>query len=223
MRETFHHKLEEINEDVILMGSLVQEAVYNSIEAFIEMNADLAQKVIDGDEKINESDISIEEKCIVLQAEHQPVAKDLRYLHSISIIIKYLERIGDLAVNISKIVKRLAREKRKYLDREIMDLLIEMGNLVKPELNGALESFKNKDIKLASKLGKSDDMVDEIQKMIFRKLFTSHKCSEEDIKFITNIVLASRYLERIGDQSVNIGQRVLYFLSGDYKVFHDGV
>ena len=223
MRETFHHKLEEINEDVILMGSLVQEAVYNSIEAFIEMNADLAQKVIDGDEKINESDISIEEKCIVLQAEHQPVAKDLRYLHSISIIIKHLERIGDLTVNISKIVKRLAREKKKYLDREIMDLLIEMGNLVKPELNRALESFKNKDIKLASKLGKSDDMVDEIQKMIFRELFAFHKFSEEDIKFVTNIVLASRYLERIGDQSVNIGQRVLYFLSGDYKVFHDNV
>ena len=223
MRETFHHKLEEINEDVILMGSLVQEAVYNSIEAFIEMNADLAQKVIDGDEKINESDISIEEKCIVLQAEHQPVAKDLRYLHSISIIIKHLERIGDLTVNISKIVKRLAREKKKYLDREIMDLLIEMGNLVKPELNRALESFKNKDIKLASKLGKSDDMVDEIQKMIFRKLFAFHKFSEEDIKFVTNSVLASRYLERIGDQSVNIGQRVLYFLSGDYKVFHDNV
>ncbi|PIU28176.1 MAG: phosphate transport system regulatory protein PhoU [Candidatus Hydromicrobium americanum] len=223
MRETFHHKLEEINEDVILMGSLVQEAVYNSIEAFIEMNADIAQKVIDGDEKINESDISIEEKCIVLQAEHQPVAKDLRYLHSISIIIKHLERIGDLTVNISKIVKRLAREKKKYLDKEIIDLLIEMGNLVKPELNRALESFKNKDLKLASKLGKSDDMVDEIQKMIFRKLFAFHKFSEEDIKFVTNIVLASRYLERIGDQSVNIGQRVLYFLSGDYKVFHDNV
>jgi len=223
MRETFHHKLEEINEDVILMGSLVQEAVYNSIEAFIEMNADIAQKVIDGDEKINESDISIEEKCIVLQAEHQPMAKDLRYLHSISIIIKHLERIGDLTVNISKIVKRLAREKKKYLDKEIIDLLIEMGNLVKPELNRALESFKNKDLKLASKLGKSDDMVDEIQKMIFRKLFAFHKFSEEDIKFVTNIVLASRYLERIGDQSVNIGQRVLYFLSGDYKVFHDNV
>ncbi|OFW53269.1 MAG: phosphate transport system regulatory protein PhoU [Actinobacteria bacterium RBG_13_35_12] len=223
MRETFHHKLEEINEDVILMGSLVQEAVYNSIEAFIEMNTDLAEKVINGDEKINESDILIEEKCIVLQAEHQPVAKDLRYLHSVSIIIKYLERIGDLAVNISKAVKRLAKEKKKYLDKEIMDLLVEMGNLVKPELNRALESFKNKDIKLASQLGKSDDMVDEIQKMIFRKLFSSHKCSEEDIKFITNIVLASRYLERIGDQSVNIGQRVLYFLSGDYRVFHDGV
>jgi phosphate transport system protein len=215
--------MNEITEDVIAMGSMAQEAVYNSIKAFIEMNTELAQTVIDKDERINESDISIEEKCIILQAEHQPVAVDLRYIHSISIIIKCLERIGDLAVNISKIVKRLAKEKKKYLDKEILDLLVEMGNLVKPELGRALESFKNKDLKSASKLGKSDDLVDEIQKMIFRKLFTSREASEENIKFITNIVLASRYLERIGDQSVNIGQRVLYFLSGDYKVFHDNV
>jgi len=223
VRRTFHQRLDEITEDVIAMGSLVQEAVYNSIKAFIEMSTELAQDVIEKDEKINEYDISIEEKCIVLQAEHQPVAIDLRYLHSISIIIKCLERIGDLSVNISKVARRLAKEKKKYLDKEIIDLIVEMGNLVKPELNRALESFKNKDVKLASKLGKSDDMVDEIQKMIFRKLFTSRECSEENIKFITNIVLASRYLERIGDQSVNIGQRVLYFLSGDYTVFHDNV
>lgn len=222
MRITFHQKLEDINHDVILMGSLVQEAVYNALEAFTEMNAELAQKVIDGDEKINESDISIEEKCIILQAEHQPVAKDLRYLHSISIIIKYLERIGDLAVNISKVVKKLSGEERKHPDREIIDLFNEMGNLVKSELNRAIESFKNKDVKLASKLGKSDDMVNEIHRMILEKLFSYHK-GKKDIKFVTNIVLASRYLERIGDQSVNIGERVLYFSSGDYKFFYDGV
>jgi len=221
MRKTFHQKLEEINQDVILMGSLVQEAVYNATEAFIEMNTNLAQKVIDGDEKIDERDISIEEKCIILQAEHQPVASDLRYLHSISIIIKYLERIGDLSVNISKIVKRLAGEKRNHLDKEIINLIVEMGNLVKSELNRAIESFKNRDVKLASKLGKSDEMIDEIQNIIFSKLF-SYRKSKEDIKFVTNVVLASRYLERIGDQSVNIGERVRYFLSGDYKVFHDG-
>jgi len=223
VRKTFHQKLDEITGDVVEMGNLVQEAVHNSIKAFLEMDTELAQDVVKKDEKINEYDISIEEKCIVLQAEHQPVAIDLRYLHSVSIIIKCLERIGDLSVNISKVARRLAKEKKKYLDKEIIDLIVEMGNLVKPELNRALESFKNKDVKLASKLGKSDDMVDEIQKMIFRKLFTSRECSEENIKFITNIVLASRYLERIGDQSVNIGQRVLYFLSGDYKVFHDNV
>lgn len=222
MRKTFHQRLDEINEDVLSMGSLVQEAVHNSIEAILEMNADLAQKVIDKDEKIDEYDILIEEKCIVLQAEHQPVARDLRLLHSISILIKNLERIGDLAVNISKIVKKLSEEKKKRLDKEIIALIVEMGNLVKPELNGALESFRKKDAKLASKLGKTDDTVDEIQKVIFRKLLTSNK-GKEDIKFVTNVALISRYLERIGDQAVNIGERVLFFLTGDYKVFHDDI
>jgi phosphate transport system protein len=185
------------------------------------MDPQMAEKVIADDEKINEYDIGIEEKCIVLQAEHQPVAVDLRFLHSVSILIKNLERIGDLAVNISKVVKRLSGEnEKKNVDKDIIDLLVEMGNLVKPELSRALEAFKNKDKKLAAKLGKSDDAVDELQKMVFRKLFTTHK-GEEDIKFVTNIALASRYLERIGDQSVNIGDRVMYFLTGDYTVFHD--
>ncbi len=221
MRKTFHQRLDEITDEVLVMGSLVQDAVHNSIEALMKMDQELADKIIKDDEKINEHDISIEEKCIVLQAEHQPVAVDLRFIHSISIIIKHIERIGDLAVNIGKIVKRLsAKEEKNNIDKEVMDLLVEMGNLVQPELARALEAFKNKDAKLASKLGKSDDAVDEIQKMIFKKLFTTHK-GEEDIKFVTNIALASRYLERIGDQSVNIGDRVLYFLTGDYSVFHD--
>jgi len=221
MRKTFHQRIDEITEDVLEMGSLVQDAVHDSIEALLKMNPQLAEKVIKNDEKVNEYDISIEEKCIVLQAEHQPVAVDLRFIHSISIIIKHLERIGDLAVNIGKIVKRLsAKEEKGNIDKEIIDLLVEMGNLVKPELARALEAFKNRDAKLASELGKSDDAVDEIQEIIFKKLFTTNK-GEEDIKFVTNIALASRYLERIGDQSVNIGDRVLYFLTGDYSVFHD--
>ncbi len=81
----------------------------------------------------------------MLQAEHQPVAVDLRFIHSISIIIKHLERIGDLAVNIGKIVKRLStKEEKSNIDKEIIDLLVEMGNLVEPELGKALEAFKNR-------------------------------------------------------------------------------
>ena len=221
MRKTFHQRIDEITEDVLEMGSLVQDAVHGSIEALLNMNPQLAEEVIKNDDRVNEYDISIEEKCIVLQAEHQPVAVDLRFLHSVSIIIKHLERIGDLAVNIGKVVKRLsAKEEKSHIDREVIELLVEMGNLVKPELARALEAFKNRDAKLASKLGKSDDAVDELQKLVFKKLFSSNK-GEEDIKFVTNIALASRYLERIGDQSVNIGDRVLYFLTGDYGVFHD--
>jgi len=220
VRKTFNDRLEEINQDVILMGNLVQEALYNAVKAFTEMDTDLAQKVIDGDEEINQRDMMIEEKCVILQAGFQPVARDLRYLHSVSIIIKNLERIGDLTVNISKIVRKLVREERKHPDKEVIDLYNEMGNIVKTELNKAIESFKNKDIKLALKLRKLDDMVNEIHKMLLKKLF-SYRKDEKDIEFVTNIVLASRYLERIGDQSVNIAERVMYFLSGDYKVLYD--
>jgi len=221
MRRIFYKKLDEINQDVVDMGSLVQDAVNDSLQAFLEMNVDLAKEVIKRDERINEYDISIEEKCIVIQAEHQPVAFDLRFLHSVSIIIKSLERIGDLAVNVARIIRRLSKDKeKKSLDKSTIDLLVEMGNLVKLELARALEAFKNRDAKLASRLGRSDDSVDKIQKMIFKKLFAAKK-EKEDIRFITDVALAGRYLERMGDQSVNIGDRVLYFLTGDYTVFHD--
>jgi phosphate transport system protein len=219
MRKTFHEQLNEITEDVISMGSLAQQSVHDSIEALVEMNSELAEKVIDGDRKIDDYDISIEEKCVILQAEYQPVAKDLRLLHSISIIIMHIERIGDLAVNIAKVVKRLAKGKIIKIEMDIIELLVEMGNLVKLELTKALISFKNKDVKLAAKLDKIDDAVDDIQKEVFKKLYSKAKYTE-DIKFIANVSLASRYLERIGDQSVNIGERVVFFLTGDYKIFH---
>ena len=77
MRKTFHQRLEEITDEVLVMGSLVQDAVHNSIEALMTMDQELADRIIKDDEKVNEHDISIEEKCIVLQAEHQPVAVDL--------------------------------------------------------------------------------------------------------------------------------------------------
>ncbi|MFO7929152.1 MAG: phosphate signaling complex protein PhoU [Candidatus Humimicrobiaceae bacterium] len=221
MRKTFHEHLQEVSEDVITMGSLVQDSVYNTIEALLEMNIDLAQKVIDDDVRIDEYDISIEEKSIVLQAEHQPVAKDLRLLHSINIIILHLERIGDLGVNISRIVKKLAKQEKKIHDREILDLLVEMGNLVKTILNRAIESFKNKDYKMAAKLDKIDSSVDDIQRMIFKKLYLTPSEDEDHVRFITNVSLASRYLERIGDQAVNIGERVQFLLTGEYKMFHE--
>jgi len=124
-------------------------------------------------------------------------------------------------VNVARIIRRLSKDKeKKSLDKSTIDLLVEMGNLVKLELARALEAFKNRDAKLASRLGRFDDSVDKIQKMIFKKLFAAKK-EKEDISSITNIALASRYLERMGDQSVNIGDRVLYFLTGDYTVFHD--
>jgi phosphate transport system protein len=220
MRKKFHRQIEKITKDVISMSDLAQSAVCDSVDSLIGYDTDLAQKVIDKDIKIDDYEIAIEETCIVLQAEYQPVAIDLRYLHSISNIIIHLERIGNLSVNIAKVTKRLAKLKTPYMDENIKELLVEMKNLVMMELSKSSGAFKDRDIKLASKLGKIDDEVDDIQKIIIKKLYTSDYGSKEATKIITNILLTSRYLERIGDHAVSISERVQYFLTGDYGVFH---
>jgi phosphate transport system protein len=220
MRETFNRQIEKITKNVISMSNLAQNAVCNSVNALVDYNTDLAQNVIDKDAKIDDYEISIEEKCIVLQAEYQPVAIDLRYLHSISNIIIHLERIGNLSVNIARVAKRLAKLKTPYLDKNIKELLVEMKNLVMLELSKSSAAFKDRDLESASKLGKIDDDVDDMQKVIIKKLYTSDYSSKESTKIITNILLTSRYMERIGDHAVSISERVQYFLTGDYRVFH---
>lgn len=220
MRKTFEQKLDEVTEDVIVMGSLVQNTVNDAINSLINGDVELAQKVIDGDTKIDDYDVLIEQKCMFIQAEHQPVAKDLRLIHSIYIIIIYLERIGDICVSIGKLTRRLYLEEKKQIKKEILDILIEMGSLVKTVLDKALKAFKNKDYKLATKLEQIDDAVDDIQKILYQKIYSIRAKDEDYVKLVTNISLASRYLERIGDNAVNVGDRVLYYLTGDFKSIH---
>ena len=220
MRKTFHEKLDEVTEDLIAMGSLVQNTVNDAINALINADVELAQKVIDNDSKIDDYDVMIEEKCMYIQAEHQPVAGDLRLIHSIYIIVIYVERIGDISVSIAKLAKRLYIEDKSKINKEIQDILIEMGNVVKQILDKALKAFKNKDAKLASRLEQMDDTIDNLQKTLYHRLYSTHSMDEEYIRMVTNMSLASRYLERIGDNSVNIGDRVVYYLTGDFKAIH---
>jgi len=220
MRKTLDEKLNEVSADILEMGSLIQDTVSDAIKAMVTGDIELAQKIIDNDSKVDDYDISIEEKCMYIQAEHQPVAGDLRLIHSIYIIVIYLERIGDIAVSIAKLVKRLYLQEKTPIHKNILDLLIEMGNVVKTILEKALKAFKNKDEKLASKLEQMDDTIDDLQKTLYQKLYSTHSQDEDYVRLVTNISLASRYLERIGDNSVYIGDRVVYFLTGDFKAIH---
>jgi phosphate transport system protein len=226
MIKKFHEKLQEIVNDVNYMGKLIQEAVENATRSLFEGDRELATKVVDGDDKIDELEIHIEEQCLIIQAEYQPFARDLRLINSINIIAIYMERIGDLAVNLAKITRRLEKHKAMFMTPEIMDLLKEMANIAKLILAKALKAFKNNDAKLAGKLGELDNEIDNVQKVLFKKLFASvvgntSLNNEEFALYLSNISLATRYLERIGDQSVNVGERVLIFLTGDYKILHD--
>ena len=228
MIKKFHEKLQEITKNVNHMGKLVQEAVEGAAASLTEDNPEIAQKVIDGDDRIDDLEMRIEQDCLFIHAEYQPFAKDLRLINSMNIIAIYLERIGDLAVNLAKITRRLEKHKAMFMTPEILDLVREMARLAKTVLATALKALKNHDAKLAARLEEIDTEVDEIQKVIFKKLFASVADNdeinrEEFALYLSNISLATRYLERIGDQSVNIGERVLIFLTGDYKYLHDDI
>lgn len=223
MRKVYYDKISEISKNVISMGNLASDAVLYSVKALLDSDPVMAQKVIDTDYKIDDYEILIEEKCIVLQAKHQPVATDLRYIHSISNIIIHLERIGDLSVNIAKIARNLSNLEIQYLDREMKELLQEMSNFVKSALNKAIKAFEKNDFKLASEIDKIDNAIDDIQKTIVKKLYHSVFNKKENINIIADLFLVARYLERIGDHSVSIGERVQYYLTGDYTVFHSDV
>jgi phosphate transport system protein len=220
MRKTFHEKLDEVKEDVVNMGSLIQGTVDDALKALVTADVELAEKVHTGDDRVDDYDIMIEEKCMYLQAEHQPVARDLRLIHSIYIIVIYLERIGDICVSISKLVIRLYQKEKRQISKPVLDMLMEMGNIVKTILDKALKAFKDKDEKLASRLEQIDDSIDDIQKSLYKKLYSVRTMDEDYIRLVTNISLVSRYIERIGDNAVNIGDRVVYYLTGDFKAIH---
>ncbi len=220
MRNTLDERLNEISGDILEMSSLIQDTVNNAMKAFVTGDVELAQKIIDNDTKVDDFDISIEEKCMYVQAEHQPVAGDLRFIHSVYLIVIYLERIGDIAVSISKLVKRLYLLEQRPIEKGLLDIIIEMGNIVQSILKKAHESFKDRDAKLALKLEKMDNTIDDLQKALYKKLYSTISKDEDYVKLVTNLSLMSRYIERIGDNSVNIGERVVYFLTGDFKAIH---
>jgi len=224
MRKAFYEQIDEIAKNVVLMANLAESAVHKAVNALIKADSAMAQKVIDGDQEIDNYEILIEEKCVILQAEYQPLARDLRYIHSVSNIIIHLERIGDLSVNIAKITRSLYKKNNMpCLENDMKELLLEMLKLAKSVLNKAIDAFKENNFKLATNIGIIDDAVDNIQKAIIQKLYSLPFKKKENIKIIAYISLVARYLERVGDHSVSIGERVQYYLTGNYRIFHDDV
>jgi phosphate transport system protein len=220
MSKTLEAKLDELSADILKMGNLIQDTVKDSIKAFITGDIELAQKIIENDTKIDDYDITIEEKCMYIQAEHQPVAGDLRFIHSIYLIVIYLERIGDITVSIAKLVKRLYLHGKRPIEKEVLDILVKMGNVVQSILEKALKSFSDRDAKLALRLESINVTMDGLQKSLYQRLYSKKSQDEDYVKLVTNMSLISRYIARIGENSVNIGERVAYFLTGDFKVIH---
>ncbi|MFW5855963.1 MAG: phosphate signaling complex protein PhoU, partial [Bacillota bacterium] len=166
MRRNFNNKLKNLKNEMLKMGSLVEETIYDSIEALKEQDLELAKQVIERDDQIDEYEVEIEEKCIQLIALQQPVARDLRTIIVISKVVTDLERIGDHASNIAHMVLEIGQAE---LIKPLIDVP-RMTDIVNRRLRESLNAFLEFDVEKAQEIAQEDEKVDQLDEQILREL-----------------------------------------------------
>jgi len=209
-RTTFYKYLKEVEEDVLTMGNMVVKAIERAIEALKKRDLTLAHQIIAHDAQINEQRFSIEDKCIGLIATQQPMTSDLRIIVAVLSIITELERIGDYAEGIAKIVIMIGDEAplKPLIDIPRMaEITIEM-------INTSLQSFATRDVELAKKAVSLDSVVDGLYDQVFRELLTFMMVDPKTTNRATRLIWVAHNLERAADRATNISERVVYTVTG---------
>lgn len=212
-RENYNHELEALRQDLMAMGKIVDQAIKQSVQALVDQDMTLARKVIDGDDAIDQMEENIEDKCMVLIARQQPLAKDLRVVGTGLKITTDLERMGDHATDMAEIVLRLEGQE---LMKPLIDIPL-MAEMAGKMLQDSLSSYVNLDISLAEKVCGDDDEVDHIYNRLFRELLTFMMEDPHKISQATQLLFAARYIERIADHATNIAEWTIYLATGQRK------
>jgi len=210
MKRHFDDELKELKERLLYMGSLVEERIYKSIKALVERNEEQCKEIIATDDLINDLQIEIDDRCLKLLALRQPIAIDLRFITAAMKINSDLERMGDLAVNISE--NSLSLLKQPQL-KPLIDIP-RMAQISQTMVKDSLDAFVRRDIELARKVLLMDDEVDGLKDQVFRELLTFMISDPQTIPRALNLILISRHLERIADHATNIAEDVIYMVLG---------
>ena len=213
MRESFRSFIRELEKEVMGMGEMVVAAINRSVDALKGRDMESAKKIIADDELINRRRWDIEEKCINLIALQQPVATDLREIIAILNIITDLERMGDYAEGIAKIVLMLGDEPPI---KPLIDIP-RMATLGVGMLKRSLDAFVNRDAAAARAICNEDDQVDVIYDQVYRELLTFMIEDPRTITKATCLIWAAHNLERIADRVTNICERIVYLATGSMQ------
>ncbi len=213
MREQYRQELKDLHAEVVDIFRAVTDSIKDSVNALLLGDIDLAQRVIDGDDAIDDRCLAVEERVLETIATQFPVARDLRLLQSLTFIAWHLERMGDLGGNIAKAAMRTAGRKGP---QTLYDLIQAQGNLVYRVLDATRGALEGRDLDLARRLPELDEPIDQLYKQFFRELARLH--DEEEIEWASAMILAGRYLERIADNSIDIGERIAFLITGEREV-----
>ncbi len=217
IRRHFHDELAQLEERLLEMGERAEVMVGMAVEALVNGDADLADRVIDADDPVDEIYLWVHQRWLEVMALQTPVAVDLRLMSALLHINVTLERMGDQAVNIAKITKAtVGLPTNDVIIREIQ----EMGDVVRPMIRTALTAFVQRDLAAALRLPEMDEPVDHLNRNMYREVVA---CGGDPrlLEWATRMMMVSRALERVGDQSVDIGEQVAFLLTGEFHELTD--
>ena len=213
MRTSFLSELKELKTDMLQMGAYIEEAIKNTMVALKRDDLIMAQEVINKDCIIDDAEKTIENLCLKLLLTQQPVATDMRMISSALKMITDMERIGDFAADIAEIITKGGRTGTSYN----IDFVEKMGEAVIRMVDSAILSFTNSDLELAKKVCKSDDEVDSLFNGAKTVLLDCIRKDESLAERALDLMLVSKYLERIGDHATNIAEWVIFSVTGEHK------
>jgi phosphate transport system protein len=210
-REVFHKQIAELQDSVLEMGSMVDRAVDRAITALLDRDPEMARAVVDNDKAVNAKNFESQNACIALIAREAPMAGDLRLIVSVAAIMTDLERMGDHAEGIARIVLMMQDEP---LVKPLIDIPV-MAGYAREMLRESVRAFVDQDVEAAYKVGSRDDEVDGLYDRIYRDLIDIMIGDPSTIEPSTHLLWVAHNLERIGDRATNIAERTVYSATGN--------
>ena len=211
LRKTFENEIQQVKDDVLLLGSMVEHAILNSVDALKKRDIKASERIFEEDKQINKKRFEIENKLMVLIATQQPMAHDLRLLASCMEIISELERMGDYAKGIANINIRMGGAP---LLKPLIDVP-RMAQIGVDMLHQALTAFVNEDIETARSIPVKDDEVDALYNQVYRELMTFVIQDPKTIERANWLLWVAHNLERVADRVTNICERTIFIATGE--------
>ena len=216
MRNRFDRQLLELNNELIEMGSLIEQAIEMGISALIKQDVEKAKQAMAFDEEIDHQEREIESLCMKLLLQQQPVARDLRLISAALKMITDMERIGDHASDISEMTILMSGS--KYEGNQIsIDLIKDMAKETTDMVIKSVDAFVNKDMDLARWVIERDDVVDDLFSTYRRQLIEKINENVKNGEQATDMLMVAKYFERIGDHATNIAEWVIYSITGSHE------
>lgn len=213
MRNRFDEQLEKLNYAMIEMGTLIESSIEMAITALVKQDVEKAKTAIKFDEEVNQKEKEIENLCLKLLLQQQPVAKDLRVISSALKMITDMERIGDQASDIAEITIQLAKAPYIYKISHLQDMAKETSQMVVK----SLEAYVNKDLQMANDVIDRDDIVDGLFIQIKNELIQLINQDATNGEQAADFLMIAKYFERIGDHATNIAEWVIFSITGVHE------